>query len=29
MSLDYILAGAVTALLLVYLVYALVRPGRF
>jgi K+-transporting ATPase ATPase F chain len=29
MSLDYILAGAVTALLLVYLVYALVRPERF
>jgi K+-transporting ATPase KdpF subunit len=29
MSLDYILGGAVTALLLVYLVYALVRPERF
>ncbi|MBI4724529.1 MAG: K(+)-transporting ATPase subunit F [Rhodomicrobium sp.] len=29
MSLDYILAGAVTALLLAYLVYALVRPERF
>ena len=29
MSVDYILAGAVTALLLVYLVYALVRPERF
>jgi K+-transporting ATPase KdpF subunit len=29
MSLDYILAGAVTALLLIYLVYALVRPERF
>jgi K+-transporting ATPase ATPase F chain len=29
MSLDYILAGAVTAPLLVYLVYALVRPERF
>ncbi len=29
MLLDYILAGAVTALLLVYLVYALVRPERF
>jgi K+-transporting ATPase ATPase F chain len=29
MTLDYILAGAVTALLLVYLVYALVRPERF
>ncbi len=29
MSLDYILAGAVTALLLSYLVYALIRPERF
>jgi K+-transporting ATPase KdpF subunit len=29
MVLDYILAGAVTALLLVYLVYALIRPERF
>ena len=29
MSFDYILAGAVTALLLAYLVYALVRPERF
>jgi K+-transporting ATPase KdpF subunit len=29
MSLDYILAGAVTVLLLGYLVYALVRPERF
>jgi K+-transporting ATPase KdpF subunit len=29
MSLDYILAGGVTALLLGYLVYALVRPERF
>jgi K+-transporting ATPase ATPase F chain len=29
MALDYILAGAVTALLLVYLVYALIRPERF
>jgi K+-transporting ATPase ATPase F chain len=29
MSFDYVLAGAVTALLLVYLVYALVRPERF
>jgi K+-transporting ATPase KdpF subunit len=29
MSVDYILAGAVTALLLLYLVYALVRPERF
>ncbi|MBL6852953.1 MAG: K(+)-transporting ATPase subunit F [Alphaproteobacteria bacterium] len=29
MSLDYILAAAVTAGLLVYLVYALIRPERF
>lgn len=29
MTLDYILGGLVTALLLVYLVYALVRPERF
>ena len=29
MALDYILAGAVTVLLLVYLVYALIRPERF
>jgi K+-transporting ATPase KdpF subunit len=29
MLLDYILAGGVTALLLGYLVYALVRPERF
>ncbi|MFZ1109209.1 MAG: K(+)-transporting ATPase subunit F [Rhodomicrobium sp.] len=29
MILDYILAGAVTLLLLGYLVYALVRPERF
>ena len=29
MSLDYILAGAVTAFLLAYLVYALIRPERF
>ena len=29
MPLDYILAGAVTAFLLAYLVYALVRPERF
>jgi K+-transporting ATPase KdpF subunit len=29
MALDYILAGAVTALLLLYLVYALIRPERF
>ncbi|MEE1613675.1 K(+)-transporting ATPase subunit F [Microvirga sp. CF3016] len=29
MTLDYILAGLVTAGLLVYLTYALVRPERF
>jgi K+-transporting ATPase KdpF subunit len=29
MAFDYIFAGAVTALLLGYLVYALVRPERF
>lgn len=29
MSLDYVLGAAVTALLLVYLTYALVRPERF
>jgi K+-transporting ATPase KdpF subunit len=29
MALDYILAGTVTALVLVYLVYALIRPERF
>jgi K+-transporting ATPase KdpF subunit len=29
MTLDYILAGAVTALVLGYLVYALIRPERF
>ena len=29
MSFDYILAGAVAAFLLGYLVYALVRPERF
>jgi K+-transporting ATPase KdpF subunit len=29
MALDYILAGAVTLLVLVYLVYALIRPERF
>jgi K+-transporting ATPase KdpF subunit len=28
-SFDYVLAGAVTASLLVYLVYALIRPERF
>ena len=29
MLLDYVLGGAVTAGLLVYLVYALVRPEKF
>ncbi|MGO9983960.1 MAG: K(+)-transporting ATPase subunit F [Rhodomicrobium sp.] len=29
MTIDYILAGAVTAFLLGYLVYALIRPERF
>ncbi len=29
MLFDYILAGAVTAFVLGYLVYALVRPERF
>jgi K+-transporting ATPase KdpF subunit len=29
MTLDYILAGAVTVLVLIYLVYALIRPERF
>jgi K+-transporting ATPase ATPase F chain len=29
MLIDYILGGAVTALLLVYLTYALLRPERF
>ncbi len=29
MLLDYILAGAVTLLLLGYLVYALLKPERF
>lgn len=29
MTLDYVLGGLVTAFLLVYLVYALVRPERF
>jgi K+-transporting ATPase ATPase F chain len=29
MLVDYVLGGAVTALLLVYLVYALLRPERF
>lgn len=29
MTLDYILAGSVTLFLLVYLVYALLRPEKF
>jgi K+-transporting ATPase KdpF subunit len=29
MLVDYILGGAVTAALLVYLIYALLRPERF
>ena len=29
MILDYVLGGAVTAVLLVYLTYALLRPERF
>jgi K+-transporting ATPase KdpF subunit len=29
MTLDYLLGGAVTLGMLVYLVYALVRPERF
>lgn len=29
MILDYVLGGLVTVILLVYLVYALVRPERF
>ena len=29
MTLDYVLAGAVTVFLLGYLVFALVRPERF
>ncbi|MDH2327356.1 K(+)-transporting ATPase subunit F [Cereibacter sp. SYSU M97828] len=29
MWVDYILAGGVTAFLLVYLTYALIRPERF
>ena len=29
MLLDYILGGGVTVLLLVYLIYALLRPERF
>jgi K+-transporting ATPase KdpF subunit len=29
MVLDYVLAGGVTAFLLVYLVYALLKPEKF
>lgn len=29
MTLDYVLGGIVTAGLLIYLVYALLRPDRF
>lgn len=29
MTIDYLLGGAVAALLVVYLVYALIRPDRF
>ena len=29
MTLDYVLGGAVTIGILVYLVYALIRPERF
>jgi K+-transporting ATPase ATPase F chain len=29
MLVDYILGGAVTAVILVYLIYALLRPERF
>jgi K+-transporting ATPase KdpF subunit len=29
MGLDYVLGGAVAAVILAYLVYALVRPERF
>jgi K+-transporting ATPase KdpF subunit len=29
MSFDYILAGAVSALIAAYLIYALIRPERF
>ena len=29
MTLDYVLGGVVTAAILFYLVYALVRPERF
>jgi K+-transporting ATPase KdpF subunit len=29
MTIDYVLGGAVAAVILAYLVYALVRPERF
>ncbi len=29
MSIDYILGGIVTIVIMVYLVYALIRPERF
>jgi K+-transporting ATPase KdpF subunit len=29
MSLDYVLGGAVTVFLTIYLTYALIRPERF
>ncbi|KAA0697332.1 K(+)-transporting ATPase subunit F [Neorhizobium sp. P12A] len=29
MTLDYVLSGAVTLFITVYLVYALIRPERF
>jgi K+-transporting ATPase KdpF subunit len=29
MSIDYILGGIVTVIIMIYLVYALIRPERF
>jgi K+-transporting ATPase KdpF subunit len=29
MTLDYVLSGAVTVFITIYLVYALIRPERF
>jgi len=29
MSIDYILGGVVTVLIMIYLVYALIRPEKF
>jgi len=29
MSIDYILGGIVTVVIMIYLVYALIRPERF